>query len=123
MAKKDDFRSVARIIKKELDNDRLAFKTYQRERFTTELKAITGSGAHAKGEDGFAELESAFLQEGLLAFPSLNETEEDGYTRIYRSGTRIAGILNAIRFPGGGSDDELSTLLGRLKPQTYDSGM
>ena len=123
MAKKDDFRTVARIIKKELDVDRLAFKTYQRERFTTELKAIAGSGAHSKGEDGFTELESAFLQEGLISFPSLNETEEDGYTRIYRSGTRIAGILNAIRFPGGGSDDELSTLLGRLKPQTYDSGM
>lgn len=122
MTKKDDFRAVARIIKKELDVDRLAFKTYQRERFTTELKAIVGAGAHAKGGDTFAELESAFLQEGLLAFPSLNETEEDGYTRIYRSGTRIAGILNAIRFPGGGSDDELSTLLGRLKPQTYDAG-
>ena len=122
MAKKDDFRAVARIIKKELDLDRLAFKTYQRERFTTELKAITGPGAHSKGDDTFDELESAFLQEGLLSFPSLNETEEDGYTRIYRSGSRIAGILNAIRFPGGGSDDELSALLGRLKPQTYESG-
>ena len=121
MAKKDDFRAVARIIKKELDLDRLAFKTYQRERFTTELKAIAGSGAHQKGEDAFDELEAAFLQEGLLAFPSLNETEEDGYTRIYRSGSRIAGILNAIRFPGGGSDDELSCLLGKLKPQHYDS--
>jgi hypothetical protein len=123
MANKDDFRAVARIIKKELDIDRLAFKTYQRERFTTELKAIAGEGAHAKGGDAFAELESAFLHEGLLAFPSLNETEEDGYTRIYRSGTRIAGVLNAIRFPGGGSDEELSTLLGKLKLQTYESGM
>lgn len=122
MTKKDDFRAVARIIKKELDVDRLAFKTYQRERFTTELKAIVGPGAHSKGGDSFSELDTAFLQEGLLAFPSLNETEEDGYTRIYRSGTRIAGVLNAIRFPGGGSDEELSTLLGRLKPQTYDSG-
>jgi len=122
MTKKDDFRVVARIIKKELDAERLAFKTYQRERFTTTLKGITGEGAHAKGNDTFSELESAFLHEGLLAFPSLNETEEDGYTRIYRSGTRIAGILNAIRFPGGGSDDELSALLGRLKPQTYEPG-
>lgn len=122
MTKKDDFRSVARIIKKELDADRLAFKTYQRERFTTELKIVAGAGAHSKGEDAFTQLEAAFLQEGLLAFPPLNETDDDGYTRIYRSGTRIAGILNAIRFPGGGSDEELSTLLGRLKPQTYDSG-
>jgi hypothetical protein len=123
MTKKDDFRTVARIIKKELDIERLAFKTYQRERFTEELKAVAGEGAHAKGGDTFAELEYAFLQEGLLVFPSLNETGEDGYTRIYRSGTRIAGILNAIRFPGGGSDDELSSLLGRLKPQTYESGL
>ncbi len=123
MANKDHFRKVARSIKKELDEDKLAFKTYQRERFTTELKNIAGEGAHAKGGDVFAELESAFLHEGLLAFPSLNETEEDGYTRIYRSGSRIAGVLNAIRFPGGGSDEELATLLGRLKPQTYESGM
>ncbi len=101
MTKKDDFRAVARIIKKELDVDRLAFKTYQRERFTTELKAIAGAGAHSKGNDAFAELETAFLQEGLLAFPSLNETEEDGYTRIYRSGTRIAGILNRPGFRRG----------------------
>jgi hypothetical protein len=122
MTKKDDFRTVARIIKKELDTDRLAFKTYQREVFTEKLKEVAGDGAHAKGIDTFAELEYAFLQEGLLVFPPLNETEEDGYTRIYRSGTRIAGILNAIRFPGGGSDEELSSLLGRLKLQTYESG-
>ena len=122
MTKKDDFRSVARLIKKELDVERLAFKTYQRERFTIELKAVAGAGAHTKGEDAFTQLEVAFLQEGLLVFPPLNDADEDGYTRIYRSGTRIAGILNAIRFPGGGSDEELSTLLGRLKLQTYDGG-
>lgn len=44
-------------------------------------------------------LEAAFLHEGLLIFPSLSQTEEDGFVRMYRSGTRIAGILNAIRFP------------------------
>lgn len=61
MTKKDDFRSVARIIKKELDVDRLAFKTYQREHFTTELKAVAGEGANTKGRDAFVELEAAFL--------------------------------------------------------------
>lgn len=120
MAKKDDYRKVARIVKKELDSDKLAFKTYQRDRFTTELKAIAGTGAHEKGEDVWKELEGAFIQEGLLVFPPLNDTEEDGYTRVYRSGSRIAGVLNAIRFPGGGSDDELSALLGKLKQQPID---
>ena len=102
-------------MKKELDYDKLAFKTYHRDRFTTELKAIAGPGAHASGEDVWDELENSFIHEGLLVFPSLTGTEEDGYTRVYRSGSRIAGVLNAIRFPGGGSDEELSALLGKLK--------
>jgi hypothetical protein len=119
VAKKDDYRKVARLAKKELDQDKLAFKTYQREYFTTQLKAVAGPGAHAKGEDVWSELETAFVQEGLLVFPPFNDTEDDGYTRVHRSGSRIAGVLNAIRFPGGGSDDELSALLGKLKQQSY----
>ncbi|HEY0306795.1 MAG TPA: hypothetical protein VGB94_01400 [Acidobacteriaceae bacterium] len=119
MPNKDDYRKVARKIKKELDVDKLAFKTYQQDKFTTELKAISGSGAQTKGTDTLEQLESAFIQEGLITYPSLNNTEEDGFTRVYRSGSRIAGILNAIRFPGGGSDEELSALLGKLKSNTY----
>jgi hypothetical protein len=119
MPTKDDFRKVARKIKKELDIDKLAFKTYQRDKFTTELKAVAGPGAHPKGGDTFEELETAFIQEGLITYPPLAKTEEDGFTRVYRSGSRIAGILNAIRFPGGGSDEELSLLLGKLKSNTY----
>lgn len=120
MAKKDDYRQVARVIKRELDAERLAFKTYQRDRFATELKARAGAGAHAKGAADH-EIESAFLEEGLLVFPSLSSTEKDGYTRVYRSGSRIAGILNAIRFPGGGSDEELAMLLGKLKPPVVEA--
>jgi hypothetical protein len=121
MTKKDDYRKVAKVIKRELDQDRLAFKTYQRERFTTELKAQSGEHAHAKGGGvTYDELELAFNQEGLLVFPPLNETEADGYTRVFRSGSRIASILNAIRFPGGGSDEELASLLGKLKPHQVE---
>jgi hypothetical protein len=120
MPNKDDYRKVAKIVKRELDQDRSAFKTYQREHFTTQLKAIAGPGAQAKGSDTWEEIEQAFVQEGLLVFPPLGKTEEDGFTRVYRSGTRIAGILNAIRYPGGGSDEELSLLLGKLKTHTYE---
>jgi hypothetical protein len=121
MATKDDYRQVAKAIKREMDQDRLAFKTYQRDRFTTELKARAGAGAHAKGKVTDEDIESAFLQEGLLIYPPLSMAEKDGYTRVYRSGSRIAGILNAIRFPGGGSDEELAILLGRLKAPIAES--
>ena len=120
MPTKDDFRKVARLIKRELDSDHLAFKTYQRERFSTELKAIAGAGAHGSSTDTWEELETAFSHEGLLVFPPLDATEEDGYTRVYRSGSLVAGILNSIRFPGGGSDEELANLLGRVKRPGYE---
>ncbi len=119
MPNKDHYRTVARKIKKDLDKDKLAFKTYQRDEFTAELKTVAGSGAQTEGSDTYEELATAFIQEGLIVYPPLDNTEEDGYTRVFRSGSRIAGILNAIRFPGGGSDDELSLLLGKLKSSTY----
>lgn len=111
MPSKDDLRTVAKRIRRHLDEDKLAFKTYQREAIATVLKGV--GGAHGKGGSPWRELEVAFKNEELLAFPPSGETAEDGYTRIYRSGPRIAGILNAIRFPGGGSDEELAGLLGR----------
>jgi hypothetical protein len=119
MPNKDDYRKVARIVKKNLDTDKLAFKTYQRNDLLKELKAIAGSGAQ-KGENTWEELEAAFNNEGLLVFPALAKTEEDGFTRVYRSGSRIAAILNAMRFPGGGSDEELAQLLGKLKGAIYE---
>ena len=122
MPTKDDYRKVAMAIKRELDANKLAFKTYQRDFFTTKLKEVSGAGAHSKGQDAWIELETAFIQEGLLVFPALSETQEDGFTRVYRSGTRIASILNAMKFPGGGSDEELSILLGKLKTHTYEQG-
>lgn len=121
MTTKDNYRQVARTIKRELDQDRLAFKTYHRDRFFTDLKAHAGENAHKKGTTADEDMESAFMLEGLIIFPGLANLEADGYTRVFRSGSRIAGILNSIRFPGGGSDEELATLLGRLKTPTAHS--
>ena len=106
-----DFQRVARTVKRELYSDRLGFKTYQCERFVTELNA--GSGLHV-GEDMWKKLESAFLQEGLFVFPGLSETVEDGFARVFRSGTTIARILRVIRSPSEGSDEEHSAFPARL---------
>ena len=76
---------------------------------------------HTGGRDAAEKLENALLQEGLLIFPSIAEAQEnDGYVRLIRSGTVLAGILNALRFPGEGSDEELSLLLGRVKRQSLE---
>ena len=104
----DDFRKVARTVKRQLESDRLAFKVFRRERFIAELNAIAGLGPHA-GEEKWEGLESAFFQEGLFFFPGLTEIDEDGFARVFQSDTRIARILlliNATRSPGRGGDDE-----------------
>lgn len=121
MTIKDNYRQVARTIKRELDQDRLAFKTYHRDRFFNDLKAHAGEHAHKKGAIADDDMEAAFMLEGLIIYPGFAALEKDGYTRVYRSGSRIAGILNAIRFPGGGSDEELASLLGRLKAPIIDA--
>lgn len=120
MPSKDDYRKVAKEIKRELDSYRLAFKTFNLVEISRKLKEAAGNGAHSKGDDTFDELEAAFLQEGLLIFPSPTRAEEDGYVRVIRSGTVLAGILNALRFPGEGSDDELASMLGKIKRTQQD---
>jgi len=115
MTKLDDYRAVAQAIKRELDSYRLAFKTLQAKDVMERLRE-RGENVHTKGKDVSEKLETALLQEGLITFPSLQDaTESDGYVRIVRSGTVLAGILNALRFPGEGSDEELSLLLGKVK--------
>lgn len=118
MTKLDDYRAVARSIKRELDSYRLAFKTLQSRELLERLRE-RGDNAHVKGEDASQKLETALLQEGLITFPSLRDAVQgDGYVRLIRSGTVLAGILNALRFPGEGSDEELSILLGKVKRQS-----
>jgi hypothetical protein len=118
MTKLDDYRVVARSLKRELDSYRLAFKTLQAKDVMERLRE-RGENAHSKGKDVCDKLESALLQEGLITFPSLQDASEtDGYVRLIRSGTVLAGILNALRYPGEGSDEELSLLLGKVKRQS-----
>ena len=118
MTKLDDYRAVARSLKRELDSYRLAFKTLQAKDVMERLRE-RGENAHSKGKDVCDKLESALLQEGLITFPSLQDASEtDGYVRLIRSGTVLAGILNALRYPGEGSDEELSLLLGKVKRQS-----
>ncbi|MBF0181351.1 MAG: hypothetical protein HQM03_15115 [Magnetococcales bacterium] len=112
----DEFRQVAREIKLELDKANQAFKTFQQKDLIAKLKNREAQPhIHVSGNSIRDGLENAFLNEGLIIFPGLSESGSDGYIRVYRNGTVISAILNAMRFPGKGSDEELSGLLAQLK--------
>jgi len=110
MPSKDSYRTAAKKMKQLLDSEHSAFRTVQAKEITGAVQSAAGSGGH-----GGAEMESALLEEGLLVFPSLTQQPSDGYVRLYRSGTVIANILNAIRYPGSGSDNDLAQLIAKVK--------
>lgn len=118
MATKDQFRTVAKNVRRELDTAHQAFKTYNVRDLQRMVKDVAGESANVKGDSFAEDLEEALLHEGLLAFPAISDKivrDDEGFTRIIRSGSLLGGILNALRFPGPGSDQDLAQLLGRIK--------
>lgn len=109
MTTRDDWNSVAKRIKEEMDRNKLAFKTYN----IKDLEKLFNNG-NANLHKDFDSLENALMRVGFTTFPSLAD-EQEGHTRIYRAGSLIATLLNAITAPGEGSDEELSTLIGKIK--------
>lgn len=111
MTSLDQVNAGAMAIKKELDDSFLAFKTYSVEDVYESVKKNGGIGTHATAE----QVELAFFHSGLLLFPWDKTGNKQGYTRVYRAGSLIAGVLNAMRYPGTNSDDDLSKLISTVK--------
>ena len=78
MPSRESSRQAAWALKAQLDKDHAAFKTFQRVEIPAALREEAGAGGQIKGTKGAAEMETALLEEGLLAFPGL-ETSTDGY--------------------------------------------
>ncbi|GMU61118.1 MAG: hypothetical protein AMXMBFR34_28810 [Myxococcaceae bacterium] len=115
MASKDDYRQAAKKLKASLDEKHAAFMTFQLSAIEDALHGKAGTGSKASGNKSGAEMEAALLEEGLICYPPLTSPPTDGYVRLYRTGTMIANILNAIRYPGSGSDQDLANLITKVK--------
>ncbi|MCL2636480.1 MAG: hypothetical protein FWD50_07655 [Betaproteobacteria bacterium] len=114
MTSLDSIHAGAQVIKRELDHSSLAFKTYPVAHIFDAVKGKGGEGTHCSAE----QVEIAFWQAGLLLFPWDKTGGKEGHTRVYRAGSLIASILNAMRFPGANSDEDLSKLIATTKART-----
>jgi hypothetical protein len=110
MSKTDDWNTIAKKIKEQLDKEKLAFKTFSRK----DIENLIGEANENNHKGDFPSLEQALMRVGFTMFPEL-KTEGEGYTRIFRAGSLIASLLNAITAPGEKSDEELSNLIGQIK--------
>ena len=122
MATNDTIRKVVKLYKKKMDEKSSAFITTNKSEIFEELKKIESS--FNTGKDNLSSLEAMFSKEGILIYPEISTMDKDdeGYTRLYRAGTTAGNVLNAILYPGNGSDSELGMILNRIKKREEYSG-
>lgn len=113
MASRDDYIAIAQEIAAYFNAYSLAFKTYQIADLDKMIKVRAGEGARLSTATVAEEFESILLKRGFMCFPPL-ASAEDGYVRIFRTGTAAANILQAFLNPGPTGDEALSGLLRRL---------
>lgn len=113
MASKDDYAAIANEIARYFNAYRLAFKTYQVADLDKMIKVRAGDGARLSTAKVAEEFETMLLQRGFMCFPSI-ATAEDGYVRIFRTGTVAANLLQAFLNPGPTGDEALGSLLRKL---------
>lgn len=115
MPGKDKYLSVAKALKREMDNASFQFKSMNIAELEERATEIGGPGMHVTKDEG-AKLMTGCLQDvGLTIFPLLENAPEDGYVRIMRSGSLLATILVNLQTPGPGSDEDLAVLINRIK--------
>ena len=124
MPTKDHYMAVARQISDYLNSFGLAFKTYKVSDFDEMLKAVAGDGARVSTDTVSREFSALLLERGFLIFPPI-DTSPDGFVRVFRSGTVIANLLGAFRYPGTNGDSQLASLLrtlgARKRPDDFSS--
>lgn len=121
MPSKDQYVSVAKQVAEYLNAFGLAFKTYNTKDLDGMIKAVAGEGARVSTKAVGDEIETAMLERGLICFPKVSDAQ-DGYVRVYRSGTVAANLLQSFRYPGPSGDADLAALLRALHKPRFGVG-
>ena len=111
----DHLVQVARSVRRELDRTSKAFTTMDRMELTRRLRGVSGeSGTRIKAANG-ADLEGALNDQGLRCYPSLTETTTGDRVRIFRAGSAVGDLIDAVLTPSPDHDRELAEALAKFK--------
>ncbi|MBY0311818.1 MAG: hypothetical protein K2W85_07095 [Phycisphaerales bacterium] len=114
MPSRDDYVAVAQEIANYFNAFNLGFKTYKVSELDAMIKAKAGEGARISTKTAAEEFETVLLKRGFMCFPAIPEVE-DGYVRVFRTGTVAANILQAFLSPGQTTDQSLAAMLRTLR--------
>jgi hypothetical protein len=111
----DHLIKVARSVRRDLDRTSKAFMSLDRMDLTQRLRDISGeSTTRIKATNG-AELEGALNAQGLRCYPSLADTTTGDVVRIFRAGSAVGDLIDAVLVPSPDHDRELGEALAKFK--------
>jgi hypothetical protein len=105
--------AVARELKRQLNGK--AFLTIPRTDITELLRKESGEPT-TRIKSGLAEeLTSALITQGVLVYPSLDETTTGDTVRLYHAGSVLGQLIDTIVHPDPGTDKDLGDVLSKVK--------
>lgn len=114
MAARDKYLTVAKVLMREMNCARAAFKSLNVAELQERATEVD-PGMHVERDEGARVMTDCLREMGLTVFPPLENAPQDGYVRIIRSGSVLANILVNLQTPGPGSDQDLALMLNALK--------
>ena len=111
----DNLIQVARSVKRDLDHDSKAFRSYERMELTNRLRAVSGEPTTRIKLALGADLERALSDQGLRCYPRLTETTTGDRIRIFRAGSTVGDLLDAVLVPSPDHDRRLAEALEKFK--------
>ena len=116
MPTRDHYLALAKQIKRELDEKKLAFKSFERMDLTNRLRKVsTEPNTRIKTAGMGKDIENVFAEQGLRLFPKLSETTTGDVVRVWRAGTVAAEMLDLIVTAGRISDRKLADMANKIK--------
>ena len=104
---------VAKQLKQELNEK--AFMTLPRSEITERLREVSGEDTTRIKTTMAGDLERAMLEQGVRAYPSLQETQAVDNVRLFHPGTVVASLVDMLMHPSDPTDKELANVTSKVK--------
>lgn len=111
MPSREHLVQVARSLRQDLDRARRPFLTLERMELTRRVRNVSGAETTRIKAAMGAELERALSDQGLRCYPSLAVTATDERIRVFRAGSDVGDLIDAIALPSPEHDRILESLV------------
>ena len=111
----DDLVQVARSVRRDLDRGSKAFMTFERTELTRRVREASGERRTRIKVAMGNELEQALNDQGLRCYPRLAETTTGDRVRVFRAGSAVGDLIDAVLTPSPDHDRDLAEALAKFK--------